>query len=343
MAGSYESNPNLQKASSSKKSKGSGKSGKSGDSGKRKKKVQFAEEPSSKRQRVEDDYSVYISGPLETVSPAFENRNPYLLHGIFVDLEKLEDLGYDLSAYLQKYMTWLGIQNEYNVQVLRVFYESLSAKAKYKNIGDNISAIGRIDFKATLRGRKIKFNWRDINRFLGVTDEEMNKWIFPEKLDQTELALAYGTEGKKVSGMPDTQRVLQYIYSRIMANKGGNFNEFTQLDNPWLAKFLTQKPINPGQLISMELNRWVEGRDNRKASLPYPQFIAFLLEQFNIKFTEEADNKKCLPMGSMNLGKMGVRYIKPVKPTQSGSQARSASHNTVPSASGAGDQEADSH
>ena len=63
MAGSHESNPNLQKASSSKKSKGSGNSGnsgKSGKSGKNKKRVQFAEEPSSKRQRVEDDYSEYI-------------------------------------------------------------------------------------------------------------------------------------------------------------------------------------------------------------------------------------------------------------------------------------------
>ena len=136
MAGSNETNPNLQKASSSKKSKNSGKSGKG------KKRVQFAEEHSSKRQRIEEDYSEYRPGPLETVSPAFENRNPYLSHGIFVDLEKLEALGYDLSAHLQKYMTWLGIQNEYNVQVLRVFCESLTAKAKYKDISKNTNAIG---------------------------------------------------------------------------------------------------------------------------------------------------------------------------------------------------------
>ena len=44
----------------------------------------------------------------------------------------------------------------------------------------------------------------------------------------------------------------------------------------------------------------------------------------------------------MNLGKMGVNYIKPVKATQSGSQAGSASHTSGPSASGAGDQEVDS-
>ena len=169
-------------------------------------------------------------------------------------------------------MCWLGINNEYNVQVLRVFYQSLTAKPKFKKVTEQVSVIGRIDFKATVRGRKIKFTWRDINRFLGVTDEEMNQWIFPEKLDQEALEKAYETKGKKVSGMPDPKRVLQYIYSRLMANKGGNFNEFTGLDNPWLPRFLTKQPINPGQLISMELNRWCEGKEKGKpASLPYPQ------------------------------------------------------------------------
>ena len=156
MAGSHESNPNIQKASSSKKSKHpekSGHSGKSGKSGKQKKRVQFAEEPSSKRQRVEDDFSVYLSGPLEAVSSEFEYTKPYLTNGIFVDLELLEKLGFDLSSHLQKYMSWLGIKNEYNVQVLWVFYQSLTAKPKYKAISETESAIGWVDFKATVRGR----------------------------------------------------------------------------------------------------------------------------------------------------------------------------------------------
>ena len=232
MAGSNEINPNLQKASS-KKSKVSGKSG---DSGKKKKRVQFAEEQSSKRQRIEDDLSVYVDGPLEAISPAFENKTPYFTNGIFVDLKKLEDLGFaHLNDHLQKYMCWLGINNEYNVQVLRVFYQSLTAKPKYKKVTEQVSAIGRIDFKATVRGRKIKFTWRDINRFLGVTDEEMNQWTFPEKLDQKALEKAYETKGKKVSGMPDLKRVLQYIYSRLMANKGAtsmNLQGWTILGSP---------------------------------------------------------------------------------------------------------------
>ena len=70
----------------------------------------------------------------------------------------------------------------------------------------------------------------------------------------------------------------------------------------------------------MELNRWCEAKEKGKpAYLSYPQVIAFLLEKFMIKSTEEADNVKCLPMGSMNLGKMGIKYDKPDKPTRSGS------------------------
>ena len=106
--------------------------------------------------------------------------------------------------------------------------------------------IRRVTFTATVRGRTFSFTWRDINRLLGVTEEEMNEWIYPEKLSQAELEEVYDTKGKKVSGMSDSNRVLQYIYSRLMTHKGGNFNEFTLLDNPWLPRFLTQQPINPG-------------------------------------------------------------------------------------------------
>ena len=136
-------------------------------------------------------------------------------------MEKLENLGFaHLKDHLQKYMCWLGINSEYNVNVLRVFYQSLTAKPKYKKVNEK-ETIGRVVFKATVRGRKIKFSWRDINRMLGVTDEGMNQWIYTDKLSQEELEDVYGTKGKKVSAMPDSKRVLQYVYSRLMTNKGG--------------------------------------------------------------------------------------------------------------------------
>ena len=128
-------------------------------------------------------------------------------------------------------MCWLGINKEYNINVLRVFYQSLTAKAKYTKVNEK-ETIRRVDFKATVRGRNIKFSWRDINRLLGVTEEAMNQWIHADKLSQEELEVVYETKGKKVSAMPDSKRVLQYVYSRLMTHKGGNFNEFTQLDNP---------------------------------------------------------------------------------------------------------------
>ena len=140
MAGSHESNPNTQITTSSKKSK-SGKSGhhsksgkcgqheQSGISGKKhKKSVRFSEEPSFKRQRVEDDPSVYKDGPVEAISSKFEKTKPYFTNWMFIDMKKIEELGFGhLKENLQNYMCWLGINSEYNVNVLRVFYQSLTA------------------------------------------------------------------------------------------------------------------------------------------------------------------------------------------------------------------------
>ena len=128
-----------------------------------------------------------------------------------------------------------------------------------------------------------------------------------------------------------------------MTHKGGNFNEFTLLDNPWFPRFLSQQPINPGQLISLELQRRIE--NHKSGYLPYPTVIAFLLEKNLIKSTsiEEDENVKCVPVSTVNIGKMGIKYIRQTKATRSSSQAGSASHTTAPSVSGAGDQEVDSH
>ena len=49
----------------------------------------------------------------------------------------------------------------------------------------------------------------------------MNEWLCPEKLSKEELESVYETKGKKVSAMSDSNRVLQYIYSRLMTHKGG--------------------------------------------------------------------------------------------------------------------------
>ena len=85
--------------------------------------------------------------------------------------------------------------------------------------------------------------------------------------------------------------------------------------------------------------------NNKAGYLPYPTIIAFLLEKNLIKATSdvEEENVKCAPVSAINIGKMGIKYLKKSKATRSGSQAGSASHTSAPSVSGAGDQEVDSH
>ena len=222
----------------------------------KKKKVQFAEEPSSKRQRVEeDDPTVYRDGALESVTAKFETSTPIFNHGLFIDLDKIDELGFPhLRPYLEKYMPWLGINQDYNVNVLRVLSQSLTGKAKYKKV-DGKEQVHKLSFTATVRGRTFRFTWRTLNEMMGITEEGMNEWIYPESLkySKEELKELYGTSNKKVSKMSDSNRLLYYVYSRMMTHKGGNFNEFTLIDNPWFPRLLNQQPINPGQLICLEL------------------------------------------------------------------------------------------
>ena len=121
----------------------------------KKKKVQFAEEPSSKRQRVEeDDPTVYRDGALESVAAKFETSTPIFNHGLFIDLDKIDELGFPhLRPYLEKYMPWLGINQDYNVNVLRVFCQSLSGRAKYRKV-DGKEQIHKLSFSATVRGSR---------------------------------------------------------------------------------------------------------------------------------------------------------------------------------------------
>ena len=124
---------------------------------------------------MEDDPLVYKDGPLEAVSSKFETTKPYFSHGMFINLDKIENLGFGhLKEHLQKYMCWLGINSQYNINVLRVFSQSLTANVKYKMVNGK-ETIRRVNFKATVRGRDISFNWRDINVMLGVTEEDMNE------------------------------------------------------------------------------------------------------------------------------------------------------------------------
>ena len=149
----------------------------------KKKKVQFAEEPSSKRQRVEeDDPSMYRDGPLEPVAAKFETSTPVFNHGLYLDLDRIDDLGFPhLRPFLERYMPWLSINQDYNVNVLRVFCQTLTGRAKFKKV-DGKDQIHRLSFTATVRGRSLRFTWKTLNELMGITDDSMNEWMYPETL-----------------------------------------------------------------------------------------------------------------------------------------------------------------
>ena len=95
---------------------------------------------------------------MEAVSSKFETIKPYFNNGLFIDLDKIDDLGFPhLRPYLEKYMPWLGIDQEYNINVLRVFCESLTGKVKHKKV-DGKEQIRRLTFTPTVRGENLQFH-----------------------------------------------------------------------------------------------------------------------------------------------------------------------------------------
>ena len=140
---------------------------------------------------------------MEAVSSKFETVKPYFNTEMYLDLDKIDELGFPhLRPYLEKYLPWLGINQEYNINVLRVFCESLTGKVKHKKV-DGKEQIRRLTFTATVRGRTFSFTWRDINDVMGIIAEGMNEWLYPESLkySKEELEKIYDTQGKKVSKM----------------------------------------------------------------------------------------------------------------------------------------------
>ena len=49
---------------------------------------------------------MYRDGPLEAVSSKFETVKPYFNTGMFIDLDKIDELGFPhLRPFLEKYMS----------------------------------------------------------------------------------------------------------------------------------------------------------------------------------------------------------------------------------------------
>ena len=124
-----------------------------------------------------------------------------------------------------------------------MFCQTLTGKAKFKKV-DGKEQVHKLSFTVTVRGRSIRFTWRTLNEMMGITDESMNEWMYPEahKYSKEDLVTLYGTDDKKVSKMSDSNRLLYYVYSRMMTHKGSNFNEFANIDNPWFPRLLNQQP-----------------------------------------------------------------------------------------------------
>ena len=61
---------------------------------------------------------------LETPSKEFATRVENNKTAIFIDLKYLKNWGYDLKEWLEAYVSWFAIHDDYDLDVIRVFYSN---------------------------------------------------------------------------------------------------------------------------------------------------------------------------------------------------------------------------
>ena len=134
---------------------------------------------------------------------------------------------------------------------------------------------------------------------------EHTAWHPLERYEKQDEFLIYETNTGKPARMPSTNRLVHFAYSRLMSAKNENFTSLARYDNPVLIHLLSRRPINPGQLICMEMLRWME-KCSAKSKLPFPCVVTLLLQRLGIKALERHGNRRPKLVGTKTLKDMGL-------------------------------------
>ena len=107
-----------------------------------------------------------LESPSEECAERVENNRTT----IFIDLKYLKTWGYNLDKWLKPYESWLGIDDEYDLDVIRVFYSNLSVD----DITDDDGEVIGISFTSQVRGQGVSFDDAGLNVVLGMEDDKYN-------------------------------------------------------------------------------------------------------------------------------------------------------------------------
>ncbi|KAK4284928.1 hypothetical protein QN277_001694 [Acacia crassicarpa] len=227
---------------------------------------------------------------------------------VYVDLGKLKsECNIDLSPWLKQYEPLLSIRTVYCPTVVKLFYFNMIAANETDAEGNIIEEV----LETQVRGKKIKITAESINNILGITDVPTTS-VKPLSDDAIFSILKPGEPiGKlnfKPASMCNTFRVIWFIYSRNMVQKGNNFTHFTSRDYNLFASIISQEPQNVGKWVLDEMNNF---RFNSKmtSTIPFPNLVSFILFAHKVWYLiDEEKPMKPLMFGKDHVHRMQISF-----------------------------------
>lgn len=206
---------------------------------------------------------------------------------IYLDLESFQKkCNLDLSPWVLPYMPLLSITTPYSPSIVKVFYHNMVKK----EVNDEII------LQSSVRGTTIRITARILNSYFGISDSledplkltipECFKILFPDKVfDGKPLKF-------KPSQMSQTYRILWYLYSRNIVNKGRCFTHFVLRDYQFLASIISKEPRNLGKLVISEMSAFISSsKAGNQNTIPYPTLVSQILGYHDVWYLLEKEKK----------------------------------------------------
>ena len=128
-------------------------------------------------------------------------------------------------------------------------------------------------------GKEIKFSATDLNTLFGFSSVPEDP---PNFSDSKSIKILFsnatfdGNIFKYSPGqMSETNRVIWYLYSRSMVNKGQSYTHFVLKDFQLFASLIAKKPRNLGRWIISKMQLFLSS--SRKSTIPFPNLVSQII------------------------------------------------------------------
>ncbi|KAK4253566.1 hypothetical protein QN277_010222 [Acacia crassicarpa] len=211
-----------------------------------------------------------------------------------------------------------------------MFYFNMNITNAFDDNGD----LQEARMTTFVRGQKIVITAQYINTLLGIIDPPSvpvitytDAQIFQILRPNTPI----GALNFPLVSMPPLHRVLWYIYTRNLVQKGNNFTHFARKDHALFASIIDKVPHNIGEWVYSEMHKF-KSASKPSTPIPFPNLVSLILFEAGIWHLESNEAPvKPLMFGQSHLNHMGITFKEGTGQSKARSNSR-VSYSQAPEA-----------